>query len=105
MADADLYDYELPRELIAQEPLADRPAARLLVVDRATGGLHHRHVRDLHQILRPGDLVVVNDTRVVPARLVGRREKTGGRWEGLFLRVAPGSCSPAPAGGRRSANA
>jgi S-adenosylmethionine:tRNA ribosyltransferase-isomerase len=87
MAAADLYDYELPRELIAQEPLADRSAARLLVVDRATGGLHHRHVRDLPQILRPGDLVVVNDTRVVPARLVGRREKTGGRWEGLFLRV------------------
>ena len=57
MADADLYDYELPRELIAQEPLADRSAARLLVVDRATGGLHHRHVRDLPQILRPGDAV------------------------------------------------
>ena len=87
MPDADLYDYDLPRELIAQEPLADRSAARLLVVDRATGGLHHRHVRDLPQILRPGDLVVVNDTRVVPARLVGRREKTGGRWEGLFLRI------------------
>jgi S-adenosylmethionine:tRNA ribosyltransferase-isomerase len=91
MADADLYDYELPRELIAQEPLADRSSARLLVVDRATGGLRHRHVRDLPEILRPGDLVVVNDTRVVPARLVGRREKTGGRWEGLFLRVDPAS--------------
>jgi len=87
MADADLYDYELPRELIAQEPLADRSAARLLVVDRATGALQHRHVRDLPGILRPGDLIVVNDTRVVPARLVGRREQTGGRWEGLFLRV------------------
>jgi len=87
MADADLYDYELPRELIAQEPLADRSAARLLLVDRATGAFQHRHVRDLPGILRPGDLLVVNDTRVVPARLVGRREKTGGRWEGLFLRV------------------
>jgi len=87
MADADLYNYELPPELIAQESLADRAAARLLVVDRATGALEHRHVRDLPQILRPGDLVVVNDTRVVPARLIGRREKTGGRWEGLFLRV------------------
>jgi len=87
MAEADLYDYSLPAELVAQEPLADRSAARLLVVGRATGGLRHRHVRDLPEILRPGDLVVVNDSRVVPARLVGRREKTGGRWEGLFLRV------------------
>lgn len=91
MSDADLYDFVLPPELIAQEPLADRAAARLLVVDRATGGLQHRHVRELPQILRPGDLVVVNDTRVVPARLVGRREKTGGRWEGLFLRIDPAS--------------
>ena len=87
MADADLYDYQLPPELIAQESLADRAAARLLVVDRATGALEHRHVRDLPEILRPGDLIVVNDTRVVPARLIGRRVKTGGRWEGLFLRV------------------
>jgi S-adenosylmethionine:tRNA ribosyltransferase-isomerase len=87
MADADLYDYELPPDLIAQESLADRAAARLLVVDRATAAMKHRHVRDLPQILRAGDLVIVNDTRVVPARLVGRRVKTGGRWEGLFLRV------------------
>jgi S-adenosylmethionine:tRNA ribosyltransferase-isomerase len=87
MPDADLYNYELPPELIAQESLADRAAARLLVVDRATGALEHRHVRDLPEILRPGDLVVVNDTRVVPARLIGRRVKTGGRWEGLFLRL------------------
>jgi len=87
MADADLYDYELPPDLIAQESLADRAAARLLVVDRATSVVKHRHVRDLPQILRAGDLVIVNDTRVVPARLIGRRVKTGGRWEGLFLRV------------------
>jgi S-adenosylmethionine:tRNA ribosyltransferase-isomerase len=87
MADADDYDYQLPPDLIAQEPLADRAASRLLVVDRGTGSLRHRHVRDLPEILRPGDLLVVNDSRVVPARLVGRREKTGGRWEGLFLRT------------------
>ena len=87
MADADLYDYELPPDLIAQESLADRAAARLLVVDRATAAMKHRHIRDLPQILRADDLVIVNDTRVVPARLVGRRVKTGGRWEGLFLRV------------------
>jgi len=84
--DADLYDYDLPRELIAQEPLVDRTAARLLVVRRPDGPLAHRHVRDLPEILRPGDLVVVNDTKVIPARLVGRRAATGGAWEGLYLR-------------------
>lgn len=88
MGDADLYDYDLPPELIAQEPLADRAAARLLHVRRADGTIAHRHVRDLPDILRPGDLLVVNDTRVVPARLVGRRASTGGKWEGLFLRIA-----------------
>lgn len=87
MGDADLYDYDLPPDLIAQEPLADRTAARLLVVDRRTGRLTHRHVRDLPELLAPGDLVVVNDTKVVPARLVGHRVRTGGKWEGLFLRV------------------
>ncbi|MFM8290681.1 MAG: tRNA preQ1(34) S-adenosylmethionine ribosyltransferase-isomerase QueA [Planctomycetia bacterium] len=94
MGDADLYDYELPRELIAQEPLVDRAAARLLHVRRSDGTIAHRHVRDLPQILRPGDLLVVNDTRVVPARLVGRRAATGGRWEGLFLRVATEATHP-----------
>jgi S-adenosylmethionine:tRNA ribosyltransferase-isomerase len=87
MADADLYDYDLPRELIAQEPLADRAAARLLVVRRSNRSLEHRHVRDLPDLLAPGDLVIVNDTRVVPARLIGRRAATGGAWEGLFLQV------------------
>lgn len=84
--DADSYAYDLPAELIAQEPLADRAAARLLVVNRADGTLAHRTIRDLPGLLAAGDLVVVNDTKVVPARLVGRRERTGGRWEGLFLR-------------------
>jgi S-adenosylmethionine:tRNA ribosyltransferase-isomerase len=87
MADADLYDDDLPPELIAQQALADRAAARLLVVHRATGTLEHRQIRDLPELLAPGDLVVVNDTRVVPARLIGRRAATGGAWEGLFLRV------------------
>jgi S-adenosylmethionine:tRNA ribosyltransferase-isomerase len=87
MVDADLYDYDLPRELIAQEPLADRASARLLVARRSDGSLEHRHVRDLPDLLVPGDLVVVNDTRVVPARLIGRRAATGGAWEGLFLQV------------------
>lgn len=87
MGDADLYDYDLPRELIAQHALEDRVAARLLVVRRSDGAIEHSHIRDLPQLLQAGDLVVWNDTRVVPARLVGRRLKTGGRWEGLFLQV------------------
>jgi S-adenosylmethionine:tRNA ribosyltransferase-isomerase len=87
MADADLYDYDLPAELIAQEPLARRADSRLLTVRRGDGAIAHRHVRDLPEILRPGDLLVVNDTRVVPARIVGRRLRTGGRWEGLFLKT------------------
>jgi S-adenosylmethionine:tRNA ribosyltransferase-isomerase len=85
MSEADLYDYQLPAELIAQQPLARRSDARLLHVDRTSGALAHRHVRDLPEMLRSGDLVVVNDTRVVPARLVGHRAATGGKWEGLFL--------------------
>ncbi len=82
---ADTYDYPLPADLIAQEPLADRAAARLLVVNRTTGSLRHAGIRDLPGLLAPGDLLVVNNTQVVPARLVGHRAETGGRWEGLFL--------------------
>ncbi|MBU6308841.1 MAG: tRNA preQ1(34) S-adenosylmethionine ribosyltransferase-isomerase QueA [Planctomycetes bacterium] len=91
---ADSYAYDLPADLIAQEPLADRAAARLLVVNRADGGLGHRSIRDLPSLLARGDLVVVNDTKVVPARLVGHRAKTGGTWEGLFLRVETGGACP-----------
>jgi S-adenosylmethionine:tRNA ribosyltransferase-isomerase len=85
----ETYDYDLPPELIAQEPLGDRTAARLLVVDRARGTFEHRHVRDLPALLAPGDALVLNDTRVVPARLVGFRTTTGGKWEGLFLAREP----------------
>src|SRR5262245_46744260 len=85
MSDVDQYDYELPSELIAQEPLARRSDSRLLVVDRQTQSLSHRRVRDLGELLHPGDCLVLNDTRVLPARLLGRRIPSGGRWEGLFL--------------------
>ncbi len=81
----DDYDYTLPPNLIAQQPLARRSDARLLVVDRQDEGFAHRHVRDLPELLRPGDCVVVNDTRVIAATLIGRRASTGGRWQGLFL--------------------
>jgi S-adenosylmethionine:tRNA ribosyltransferase-isomerase len=85
MSELDQYDYHLPRELIAQHPLARRSDARLLVVDRAEDSIRHAHIRDLPEFLSPGDTLVCNDTKVIPARLVGRRERTGGRWTGLFL--------------------
>ena len=83
------FDYDLPQELIAQEPLPERDQARLLVLDRRSGTWEHRHVYELPNILRPGDLLVLNNTKVIPARLYGVRAKTGGRWEGLFLRRCP----------------
>jgi S-adenosylmethionine:tRNA ribosyltransferase-isomerase len=78
-------DYELPADLIAQEPAAERDRSRLLVARRRGGSLQHCQFFDLPALLDPGDLLVLNDTRVLPARLLGRREQTGGKWEGLFL--------------------
>jgi S-adenosylmethionine:tRNA ribosyltransferase-isomerase len=85
MTELERYDYELPHELIAQEPLIRRSDARLMVVDRARQAIDHFFVRDLPELLRPGDCLVLNDTKVVRAQLVGHREKTMGRWKGLFL--------------------
>jgi S-adenosylmethionine:tRNA ribosyltransferase-isomerase len=85
MSEIDQYDYHLPRELIAQRPLRQRSDARLLIVRRQQATLDHAHVRDLPDLLNPGDCLVLNDTRVIPARLTGRRTRTGGRWTGLFL--------------------
>lgn len=82
----DDFAYELPPELIAQEPAEPRDAARLMVLDRAAGRIEHRVVRDLPGLLRPGDLLVVNDTRVMAARLFGRRADTGGSVEILLVR-------------------
>ncbi len=84
------FDYELPEHLIAQRPAARRDEARLLVVHVGAGTLEHRVFRELPSLLRAGDLVVRNDTRVTPARLVGTRVATAGQWEGLFLRDAGG---------------
>ena len=93
MPDADdplLFDYDLPRELIAQEPLANRADARLMVLDRAAGLVSHHHVRDLPDLLGAGDRLVLNDTKVIPATLTGVRLNTGGAWQGLFLSAEPG---------------
>jgi S-adenosylmethionine:tRNA ribosyltransferase-isomerase len=87
----DDIDYELPKDLIAQEPPARREDARLLVLGRASGAVGHRGIADLPDLLRPGDLVVVNDTRVIPARLFASRA-TGGHVE-VFL-LAPSADAP-----------
>lgn len=79
------FAYDLPPELIAQAPLPERAASRLLVLDGATGRIEDRQFRDLVELLRPGDLLVLNDTRVVPARLHGAK-RTGGRVEILLER-------------------
>jgi S-adenosylmethionine:tRNA ribosyltransferase-isomerase len=84
------FDFNLPPALIAQYPAAPRDQSRLMVVDRRCGTWEHRVFADLPELLEPSDVLVRNDTRVVPARLVGRREATGGRWEGLFLRERTG---------------
>jgi S-adenosylmethionine:tRNA ribosyltransferase-isomerase len=83
----DDYDFSLPPERIAQQPLAERDAARLLVLDRAAGERHHHEIRDLPGLLRPGDLLVANATRVRPARLRGYKA-SGGAAEALLLAPA-----------------
>jgi S-adenosylmethionine:tRNA ribosyltransferase-isomerase len=85
----DFPDYDLPPRLIAQYPCAERDRSRLLVVRRTAQSLAHHLFSDLPELLNPGDLLVLNDTRVLPARLLGRRMKTGGKWEGLYLSTDP----------------
>jgi S-adenosylmethionine:tRNA ribosyltransferase-isomerase len=92
MSDLDAYDYTLPRELIAQEPAVARADARLMVVRRAEASIEHHYVRDLPAILGMNDCLVCNNTKVIPARLVGRRTSTDGQWEGLFLEADDQGC-------------
>jgi len=95
------FDYDLPPELVAQTPVEPRDAARLLVIHRATGQMEHRVFRDLVAYLRPGDLLVANDSRVIPARLFARKVPTGGRVELLLLRRRDTLTWEALAGGKR----
>ena len=81
----DFY-YDLPQELIAQDPLADRSGSRLLVLDRATGGMQHRHFADIVDYLNPADCLVINNTKVIPARLFGEKEGTQAKIEILLLK-------------------
>lgn len=94
------FDYELPPELIAQKPIEPRDASRLMVVNRATQTISHHHFRDLSQFLRPGDLLIHNESRVIPARLFARKP-TGGRVELLLLRPRSEGVWEALVGGRR----
>ena len=79
------FDFDLPADLIAQEPAAERSGARLLHLDRSTGSIAHSTIGELPKLLQPGDVVVVNNTRVFPARLIGRRVPSGGAVECLLI--------------------
>ena len=81
----DFY-YDLPQELIAQDPLEDRSSSRLMVLDKATGEVEHRHFKDIVDYLRPGDCLVINNTKVIPARLYGVKEGTEAKIEILLLK-------------------
>ena len=85
MKTSDFY-YDLPEELIAQDPLEDRTASRLLVLDRKTGAVKHKIFSDVIDYLNKGDCLVSNNTRVIPARLIGEKEGTGGKVEVLLLK-------------------
>ncbi|MEY4479915.1 MAG: tRNA preQ1(34) S-adenosylmethionine ribosyltransferase-isomerase QueA [Bacillota bacterium] len=84
--DLNLFDFHLPEHLIAQSPLLERTSSRLLTLNKKTGEFHHRVFSDLEQLLNPGDLLVLNDTRVLPARLIGIKPDTGAKLEVLLLR-------------------
>jgi S-adenosylmethionine:tRNA ribosyltransferase-isomerase len=86
------FDYDLPPEFIAQQPVDPRDASRLMLLDRATGAIEHARFHDLGQHLRAGDLLILNNTRVIPARLYAHKDRTGGKVELLLLRrLAPGT--------------
>ena len=80
------FNYDLPEELIAQDPLEDRSSSRLMVLHKDTGRIEHKIFRDIIDYLNPGDCLVINDTKVIPARLMGIREDTGATIEVLLLK-------------------
>ena len=80
------FDYDLPEELIAQDPLEDRSSSRLMVLDRKTGEVEHKHFTDILEYLHPGDCLVINNTKVIPARLFGVKEETQAKIEVLLLK-------------------
>lgn len=84
------FDYELPKELIAQRPSEKRDEARLLVLHRSSGQIEHRHFYDIADYLNPGDCLVMNNSKVIPARLFGKKEKTGANVEFLLIKRREG---------------
>ena len=89
MKTSDFY-YDLPEELIAQDPLENRSDSRLMVLDKETGAVSHHVFREIVDYLNPGDCLVINDTKVIPARLIGEREGTGAKIEVLLLKRKTG---------------
>ena len=89
MKTSDFY-YDLPEELIAQDPLENRSDSRLMVLDKKTGAVSHHIFRDIVEYLQPGDCLVINDTKVIPARLIGSKEDTGAKIEVLLLKRKTG---------------
>lgn len=88
--DVSMFDYDLPEELIAQTPLKDRAASRLMVLNPNNGTIRHGHFTDIIDYLHPGDCLVLNDTKVLPARLLGYKEETGAKIEVLLLKRREG---------------
>ncbi|HBE9907435.1 TPA: tRNA preQ1(34) S-adenosylmethionine ribosyltransferase-isomerase QueA [Clostridioides difficile] len=80
------FKFDLPQELIAQVPIEDRASSRLMVLDKETGNIEHKVFRDIIEYLNPGDCLVLNNTRVIPARLIGEKLETGGKIEFLLLK-------------------
>ncbi len=88
--DINLFDFHLPEELIAQVPLEERETSRLMVLDRETGDIEHKHFTDILSYLHEGDCLVLNETKVMPARLHGVKEDTGAHIEVLLLKQEEG---------------
>ena len=88
MESMNLHDfyYDLPQELIAQDPLSDRSSSRLMVLDKKTGEIQHKIFKDVIDYLNPGDCLVINDTKVIPARLIGSKVETNAKIEVLLLK-------------------
>ncbi len=80
------FTFDLPEELIAQDPLEDRSSSKLLTLDKKTGEIRHDIFKNIPEYLRPGDCLVLNNTKVIPARLIGAKEETGGKVEVLLLK-------------------
>ena len=95
------FDYELPENIIAQSPLEQRDLSRSLILNRHSGGIQHAIFLNIRDYLKPGDILVLNETRVIPARLFARKEASGGKVEVLLLRKRDDLTWEALVGGQR----